>query len=190
MTHDVRHGDWIRTYTGRAFWPLDPKPEDVHLMDICHALSMEPRYGGHADFHYSVAQHCVLLHDYLKGIGAPLHWLRFALLHDASEAYLKDIPRPLKAFLPEYHAIEERVTEVIEAKFGIFLTAEDRRVFKELDSRITVDEQAAMFSASLPLPSAIAHLKPLGVQIYRRPPESIRNDFYIRLQFYYGEFFA
>lgn len=53
----MRKGDWILTFTGRRFYPLDPRPEDVCLEDIAHALSLICRYNGHSRFFYSVAEH-------------------------------------------------------------------------------------------------------------------------------------
>jgi hypothetical protein len=86
-----RRGDWMQTFTGRAFYPLDPRPEDIDPVDIAHALSLICRYGGHSSRFYSVAEHCVLMSHAV----APEHAL-WALLHDATEAYLGDMIRPLK----------------------------------------------------------------------------------------------
>lgn len=89
-----RIGDWIQTATGRQFWPLDPRPEDVDVRDVAHALSNVCRFAGHTRWHYSVAQHSLLASLYAPpGSGLP------ALLHDAAEAYMGDIARPWKRFL-------------------------------------------------------------------------------------------
>lgn len=112
----MRGDDWIQTFSGRVFWPLDPRPEDVQITDIAHALSQICRYNGHCLGHYSVAQHSVLVSrivpraDRLAG-----------LLHDAPEAYLGDVARPLKG-LPlyaEYRAAEGLLWRVIAGRFGI-----------------------------------------------------------------------
>jgi hypothetical protein len=76
-----RRGDWMQTFTGRRFWPLDPRGEDVLIEDIAHALSLLTRYGGHCTRFYSVAEHSVLLARAATPENAL--WL---LLHDASEA--------------------------------------------------------------------------------------------------------
>jgi len=81
---------WIRTYTGRKFYPLDPRTEDIDIRDIAHALSNVCRFTGHVRKFYSVAQHCVLLSLITE---EKLPW---GLLHDASEAYIADIARPIK----------------------------------------------------------------------------------------------
>ncbi len=89
-----RIGDWIQTAHGTKFFPLDPRPEEVDVRDVAHALSNVCRFAGHARWHYSVAQHSVLASRYAPpGSGLP------ALLHDAAEAYMGDIARPWKRFL-------------------------------------------------------------------------------------------
>src|SRR5579885_2784587 len=88
----MRHGDWIQTYCGVAFYPLDPRPEEILIEDIAHALSMLCRFTGHVKRFYSVAQHCV----YVSHRCDPKDAL-WGLLHDAAEAYLNDISRPVKS---------------------------------------------------------------------------------------------
>jgi hypothetical protein len=87
----MRNGDWIQTYSGKKFWPLDPRPEEIFVEDIVHALSVLCRYGGHCTSFYSVAQHSLLV-----AAQVPPEDALWALLNDASEAYLVDIPRPIK----------------------------------------------------------------------------------------------
>lgn len=110
----ARRGDWMQTWSGRTFWPLDPRAAEVDPRDVAHALSMLCRYGGHVDRFYSVAEHCVLMSRAV----APEHALA-ALLHDATEAYVVDVPRPLKAHLRQYRAIEDRVWLAVAERFGI-----------------------------------------------------------------------
>ncbi len=88
---------WIQTYTGKQFWPLDPRPADVDLHDIAHALSLKCRFGGHCKVFYSVAEHSVrVLRHVAKADGVTDMELKAALLHDAAEAYLPDLLRPIK----------------------------------------------------------------------------------------------
>jgi len=113
----ARKGDWLQTYSGRAFWPLDPWPEEVTIRDIAHALSNICRFNGHSLSHCSVAQHSVLV----SKIVTPDKALA-GLLHDAAEAYVCDMPVPLKrcAGLGVLHEeIESRVQMVIAIKFGL-----------------------------------------------------------------------
>lgn len=117
----ARHGDWIQTYTGKRFYPLDPRADDIDLVDIAHALSLVTRFGGHAVRHYSVAEHSILVACHVARDDPDPQVVLAALLHDASEAYLGDVPRPLK-HLPEwvaYREAEARVEQIIAAKYGL-----------------------------------------------------------------------
>ncbi len=134
----------IQTYLGYEFYPLDPKPENIHIVDIAHAMSMKCRYTGHSRFFYSVAQHSVLLTRYIRyglehgeigeyvshdptdenALGmdgrlviSPMQ--RWALLHDASEAYLPDVAGPIKAHLTGFVEIEDRLLDVIAERFSL-----------------------------------------------------------------------
>jgi len=108
------HSDWIETYTGRTFWLPEVQQESIDIVDIAHALSMTCRYSGHCNRFYSVARHSIevakLVPDYLK--------LK-ALLHDASEAYLTDIPSPFKDMLNGYREFEDMIQKAVFFKFGI-----------------------------------------------------------------------
>lgn len=101
----------IKTYSGIWFNPIHPTPDMIIIEDIAHALSHQCRFGGHVPKFYSVAQHsyeCSLrVRDKLS-----------ALLHDASEAYLIDIPRPIKQKLTNYKEIEDNLMKIIASKFG------------------------------------------------------------------------
>ena len=108
--------DWIQTYTGRQFWPFDPRPDDVEIIDVAHALANTCRYTGHTRAFYSVAQHCCL-----ASINVPPADEGWALLHDASEAYLCDVARPVKRHpaMAAYREAEERLERVIAERFGL-----------------------------------------------------------------------
>ena len=111
----------------------DPDPDTILLEDIAHALSLMNRYAGHTPFPYSVAQHCVLA-SRMAPPGLELE----ALMHDAQEAYVVDLPSPLKRLLPGYREVEQRIEAVIRKKFGLPV-AFDPRV-KEIDTRMLVTE--------------------------------------------------
>src|SRR5687767_13374438 len=99
-----RKGDWICTYQGIQFWPLDPKPEDVSIIDIAHALSNVCRFGGHSRWFYSVSQHSYYVSLYTRPENA-----LYALLHDAPESYIGDCVRPLKPYLTNFQSIEDNI---------------------------------------------------------------------------------
>lgn len=131
----------IRTFTGRLVNPLRLRPEDIDIRDIAHALSLTCRWGGHCRKHYSVAEHSVYVSWYLP------HELKlYGLLHDSTEAYLCDIPRPVKHsfwFWP-YRWIERRAWKVIASTFGLPIK-EPARV-KAADTRVMFTEQAALMN--------------------------------------------
>lgn len=107
---------WIQTYSGRRFCPTNPNPEAIVIQDIAHALSMQCRFSGHTSYFYSVAQHSVGV-SYLCDEQDAL----WGLLHDASEAYLVDIPNPLKRsgqFDP-YLKFENQMMSAVCKRFGL-----------------------------------------------------------------------
>jgi len=107
-------GDWIQTYTGRIFYPFDPKPEDIDIEDIAHALSFTCRFGGHSKQYYSVAQHCV--HVSMHSSKEHALW---GLLHDADETYLTDVPKPIKPGLVGFKAIQESILKAVAERFDL-----------------------------------------------------------------------
>lgn len=113
MTDNLYTPDKIRTFTGKYIDPLNPDPALICIEDIAHALSMLPRFGGHTQRFYSVAQHSISCCEW-----APAEHKLAALLHDASEAYLLDIPSPVKKRIPGYAEAEDRLMEVIAHKLG------------------------------------------------------------------------
>lgn len=113
--------DWIQTYTGRKVYPLNLRVEDIDVRDIAHALANQCRFAGHARFHYSVAQHSVLVANYILDSTGDREVARWGILHDASEAYLTDLPRPLKRHpaLAFYRGAEKSAQRVICDRFGL-----------------------------------------------------------------------
>jgi len=103
----------IRTFTGKYFGLKILDPETICIEDIAHALSHVNRFAGHLPKPYSVAQH-----SYYASLKASKENKLAALLHDASEAYLGDMPSPFKRMLPDYKFQENRVMEAISKKFG------------------------------------------------------------------------
>lgn len=135
-----RLGEFIQTYTGRQVWPMDPRPEEICIEDIAHALSMQCRYAGHSLRFMSVAEHSVHIARWLREHYGPADALE-GLLHDASEAYLIDVPRPVKAFLPGYKKAEAKMQGAIALRFGLSPAGFPESVH-EADTRILSDERA------------------------------------------------
>lgn len=132
---------WMQTASGRKFVITDPKPDAIVIDDIAHALSMLCRFGGHVLDFYSVAQHSVLVCDYVESLRGSPNDIRWALLHDASEAYLGDIVWPLKQHpgLGGYKYIERDVQNVIAGKFE--LVGDEPPCVKQADLVILATEK-------------------------------------------------
>ena len=185
-----RKGDWMQTYLGLRFWPLDPRPEDVMFRDIAHALAMQCRYGGHCMRFYSVAEHSVLLarHVLIEHPAGRRHevpadrqlalWL---LLHDASEAYLSDMIRPLKRFMPEYREAEDRVQWAIYERYGLDPDMEPHEV-KQFDNRILMDERAQVMRHTTDQWHFGGETEPLGVTLQFWSPERAEDEFLAMFQ--------
>jgi hypothetical protein len=122
MTKERNRGDWLQTYTGRAWWPMDPSPEDVCIEDIAHGLAYQCRYNGHCREFYSVAEHSTRVAAQLYKLG-PAEALA-GLLHDAAEAYLGDIVRPVKRQLPRFYELERLNLIAIFEGLGVPITPE------------------------------------------------------------------
>lgn len=153
----TRRGDWMQLASGKAFYPLDPRPEDIELADIAGALSRVCRFGGHVSAFYSVAQHSVLVSQVCDPADA-----LWGLLHDASEAYLGDLIRPLKR-QPEcagYCAAEARLMAVICERFGLppEMPASVARADEVL---LATEARDLMGNAALERWSSLAGIEPL-----------------------------
>lgn len=108
----------ITTNSRVRFAPQEPIEADIHIEDIAHALSYLCRANGHFISFYSVAQHCVNCALEARARGCDREVQLACLLHDASEAYMSDVTRPVKRLLPQYMEIEKRLQDMIYSKFG------------------------------------------------------------------------
>lgn len=111
----------INTYSGKKLNLLDPFPEDINIQDISRGLAYNSHFGGQTPRFFSIAEHCLLVFNLMEraGRGFSPEILMAALLHDASEAYLGDMVKPLKVLLPEFQKIEQRMMEVIFDKYQL-----------------------------------------------------------------------
>lgn len=119
---------WILTSTGRRVDFANPQPDTIDIIDIANGLSKQCRFSGQCRAHYSVAQHSVLV----SAIVPPQAALA-ALLHDSAEAYMNDMPAPLKRINPEYRLVEQRLQDAIHAHFGVQATEADRAAIHHAD---------------------------------------------------------
>lgn len=195
---DWHRGDWMQTFTGRAFYPLAPRPEDIHPMDIAHSLSMQCRYNGHVQRFYSVAEHCVLMSDWIleyEPLASEIerrNLALWALLHDAPEAYVGDMVRPLKVNMPDFCDADDRVMLAVAQRFEL-LGGEVRRLpdftlglklprpVKDVDTRILLDERDALLGEP-EKPWALGEIQPLGVTIHAWEPAIAKWEYVNRLQ--------
>ena len=140
-----RLGAGQRTASGLTFYPLDPRPEEILIEDIAHHLARICRWGGAVRGYYSVAEHSVLLSHYFEGKGDPV-LAKWALLHDAAEAYLGDVVRPLKPYFTEFSRFESHLETMIWRHFG--LEGELPVAVKAADTAILGDERTRLFAAA------------------------------------------
>lgn len=165
-----RTGDFMQVFTGRKYWPMDPRPHEVHIEDIAHSLAMQARYAGHCIKFLSVAEHSVLIARHLAAKHAPEVALA-GLLHDAPEAYCVDIPRPLKPYLTNYKEIEQKNWLAIAARYGLPKELPDE--VHDADNRIIADELVNL----APMPWHARHNNPLGVTLRYWSPEKAEIEF-------------
>lgn len=165
----------MTTASGGRFWPLDPRAEDVSLADIACSLAKTPRYRGHTRAFYSVAEHSVLLARHVEGVGARRDLVAWALMHDAAEAYCCDVPSPIKAVLPGFAAIEERIESAVAQAFGLRLAGEVPRWVRDADVAIRGDEFRQLGLADHD--GGFARLTPLGVTLELLAPDQAEAVF-------------
>lgn len=126
---------WIQTRSGGMFFPNTPDPTEIRIDDVATALSRICRFGGHSIEFYSVAQHSVLVSKHCPNL--PLA----GLLHDASEAYLGDMPSPIKRLLPVFSEMEYKVARAVGFAFGVRIEEMESLEVKAADLRALATEK-------------------------------------------------
>lgn len=168
--------DYITTYNNIRFYPLNPRPEDVCIGDIAHALSLMTRANGHISHFFSVGQHCIncALEAGARGLSRRIQL--GCLVHDASECYLSDITRPVKRNLPHYLETERKIMEMLYCYFGLpDLTPEELAVIAEIDDAMLYEEFMALKGHP---PQGIAKPKlTMRPDLSLRPFESVEQQF-------------
>jgi hypothetical protein len=139
-----KHEVWIETYTGKKFYPFSPNPGEFDIKDIAHSLSNQCRFNGHVKEFYSVAQHCVLIANYLEHIGHSLSYILAGLLHDAGEAYVGDIITPVKRVFPQLAIYEHNLMIRIFRWADIDINRDIMRAVERVDKMILYSEKQVL----------------------------------------------
>lgn len=174
-----RHGAGQRTASGITFYPLDPRPEEILIEDIAHHLARICRWGGAVRSFYSVAEHSVLLSWHFEERGEP-DMAKWALLHDAAEAYLGDVVRPLKPYFTEFGRFEAHLEKMIWQRFG--LEGELPAAVKAADTAILGDERDRLFATASDLALNRAGETGLGLVMGEHSPAW--SNYLFLVQFY------
>jgi len=135
-----RMEDYIITFSGIRFTPLSPDSKAVRLLDIAHSLSLLCRANGHFKSFFSVAQHCLNCAREAAARGYSRKVQLACLLHDASEAYISDVTRPVKQNMPDYIGIEITLQDCIWNAFRISLTPEEEAQVSDVDDAMLFAE--------------------------------------------------
>lgn len=182
---DVERPNGMRCYSTKMYYALDPRPEDVRLEDIAHGLSNQCRFAGHTIRHYSVAQHSVLVSILLERTGEDPIVVKWGLLHDAPEAYLVDLPRPIKysGKLEAYKEFEMLNQIAIMTKFG--LPTQEPSNVKKADVRMLHTEQRDLFRMERDC-EWLDENRPLRWKIRPWSPEKAERMFVIRFKMLEG----
>jgi hypothetical protein len=159
---------FIQTYTGKKFHFLDPNQDEICIEDIAHALSNLCRFGGHTKRFYSVGEHSIYVSR-----NVPVEDALEGLLHDATEAYLVDIPKPIKGFLGNYEEMEQKIYLAIAEKFG--LAKELPQSVKDADARMLFTEKQILSPVDWGW-----ELEPYDIELACESPELIKSLFLLK----------
>lgn len=158
--------------SGKRFDLLDPASSDFDIEDIAHGLAHVCRYAGQCQMFYSVAEHSLLVSETVEQFALE------ALMHDAAEAFIGDITRPLKQLLPEYKAIESLIEQVISQRFG--LQGEAKAVIKEADLRVLAAEQHQVMAKGCADWADEAGIVPAEITVRGLTPSAAKHQFLSR----------
>jgi uncharacterized protein len=173
MTHST--DAYVSTFLGHRFFPGAPRIDDVHIEDIAHGLAFQCRFNGQTRAFYSVAQHSLLV----AGL-VPARLRLAALLHDAAEAYLGDMVKPLKAFFPEFSRLEEEVMAIIGERFGITGFADP--AIKRADLIALATEKRDLMPHSSEAWASLSGISPVPTRIQPLAPHEAKAAFLERFR--------
>ena len=169
-------GPFLQTVSGRWVNPFDPDPDQLDAGDIARALANQCRFGGHSRVFYSVAQHSVILSLLVEQRGGDIEDVFAALMHDATEAYLGDMPHPLKHRSPlgaVFKQAEDHLAHAIRARFRI---KPDVPEIKRVDRALLASERRA-FSAERWHWPELEGVEPLDIELTAWLPDQAAQTF-------------
>lgn len=172
MSYEHPRCGWMQTASGLVFVPAAPTPDTITIGDIAASLSKLCRFGGHCSEFYSVAEHSVLV-----SLAVPREFALQGLMHDATEAYVVDVPRAVKQMLGDVYAqAEARVWQVIAAKFGLPL-ALDPSVKRADDAVLLAEKEVLMRGGPTNMPDGWPAVEPADVPVVGYGPSYARDLF-------------
>jgi hypothetical protein len=172
-------GPYLQTVSGRFVNPFEPDPEQLDIADIGRALANICRFGGHARSFYSVAQHSVIVSELVEQRGGDVEDTFAALMHDATEAYLGDMPHPIKHRSPlgaAFRAAEKELEQVIAARFAI---KPDVPEIKKVDRALLATERRAFSGENWHWPE-LDGVEPLELTLTAWAPDESARRFAAR----------
>lgn len=161
---------YVSTYLGNRFYPLEPRIDRIDIEDIAHGLAYQCRFNGQTRVFYSVAQHSILVAELV-----PQKLRLPALLHDAAEAYLGDMVKPLKGLFPEFSVLESRVLDLIGLRFGVRLGEE--AAIKRADLVMLATEKRDLMPHSSERWESLKGVAPQTTRIEPMSPEVAKRAF-------------
>lgn len=161
---------YVSTFLGNRFYPLEPRIDHVAIEDIAHGLAFQCRFNGQTQQFYSVAQHSLIVASLV-----PTDLRLAALLHDAAEAYLGDMVKPLKVLLPAFGAIEDQVSAIIAAAFGVDFS--DYGPIKRADLIALATEKRDLMPHSAERWAYLDDIRPLPQRIVTMSPGQAKQAF-------------
>ena len=174
-------GPYLQTVSGRWVNPFDPDPDQIELSDIARALANQCRFGGHCRTFYSVAQHCVVVSELTEAEGGSADDALAALMHDASEAYLGDLPHPIKhrrQLGAAFRRAEEPLERAIRDRFSIAGTS---AAIKRID-RVLLATERRTFSAEAWHWPELSGVEPLDLELHAWSPDEAADAFVRRFE--------
>ena len=168
----VAKGPSIMLASGKWFDFLNPHGSEFDIEDIAHALSNVCRYAGQCNKFYSVAEHSLIVSEQVSDFAYE------ALLHDAAEAFMGDITRPLKQLVPEFKRLEAEIEKAIEERFN--LRKDYRSVVKQADLRVLAAEQAQIMAVGCADWAREAGIEPASIKVRNLTPIKAKEEFLSR----------